>query len=61
MNPKYVDRRAVTAELKRIMQKREELKRRQATLRVQAHRLRKLLEAADAANPSQPSRPGRKV
>lgn len=50
MNARYIDRKAVTRELKRIEAEREQLKRRQGTLRVQAHRLRKLLEAADAAS-----------
>ena len=48
MNPKYIDRKAVTKELARIQAERDTLKKRQATLRVQAHRLRKLLEAANA-------------
>ena len=48
MNPKYIDRKAVIRELSRIQKERDELKKRQGTLRVQAHRLRKLLEAAKA-------------
>lgn len=48
MNPKFIDRKAVMRELERIQEEREALKRRQGTLRVQAHRLRKLLEAAEA-------------
>ena len=50
MIPRFVDRKAVKAELARIQKERDELKKRQGTLRVQAHRLRKLLEAANAAN-----------
>ena len=48
MNPKFIDRKSVVRELEKIQKEREELKRRQGTLRVQAHRLRKLLEAAKA-------------
>ena len=48
MNPRFIDRKAVQKELSRIQAEREQLKKRQGTLRVQAHRLRKLLEAAKA-------------
>ena len=49
VNHRFIDQRAVEKALAAITAEREELKRRQATLRVQAHRLRKLLEAAKAA------------
>ena len=42
---KVVDTHAVEAELRRISERRDALKREQANLRVKAHRLRKLLEA----------------
>ena len=43
-----VDIEKVQAELDRIAERRQALKREQGRLRVQAHRLRKLLESANS-------------
>jgi hypothetical protein len=43
----YIDLDAVQKKLSEIQDERTQLKRRQATLRVQAHRLRKFLQNKD--------------
>ena len=48
-DPKFINRKAVVRELENIAARRNELKKEQNALRVKAHRLRKLLEAAKAA------------
>ena len=48
MMSEFVDTKKVIKELERIAERREALKKEQGRLRVQAHRLRKLLEAAKA-------------